>query len=312
MAATEALPAVHTESAQQKRWKRVKKQLPNMLFILPHLILFAVFLAWPIFRGVQISLYDWKIMLPFSEQKFVGLGNFQALADDKLWRTVLWVTFRFTFMTVIFNTLFPLTVAVALKQSFRGRDFFRTLFFATSILSVSAVAIIAARVWDPLRGILNYFLVDIFNLPRVQWLGNPNTVLPALSATTIWWTFGFPMLAFLTALQNIPEPLYEAAKIDGAGNRNTFRHITLPLIAPTMLFVVSTQFIAQMQMFGQAYTLTGGGPGNQSRTVMIYLFDTAWKFFRIGYASAMAVLLAIIMIIGTRIWFWIFRGRHEY
>lgn len=291
---------------------RLRKQLPNYLFILPHLLLFIVFLAWPIFRGIQISLYDWKIMLPFEQQKFIGLNNFESLFKDRLWWVVLNVTVRFTLMTLVLNTAFPLLVAVALKQSFKGRNFFRTLFFATSILSVSAVAIIAGRVWDPLRGILNYFIVDVFNGPRIQWLGNPVTVLPALSVTTVWWTFGFPMLAFLTALQNIPEQIYEAAKIDGAGAWQTFTRVTIPLLTPTLLFVISTQFIGQMQMFGQAYTLTGGGPGNESRTVMIYLFDTAWKFFRIGYASAMAVMIALIMIVVTRVWFAIFSNRFEY
>lgn len=286
--------------------------MPNYLFILPHLLLFIVFLAWPIFRGIQISLYDWKIMLPFEQQKFIGLNNFESLFKDRLWWVVLNVTVRFTLMTLVLNTAFPLLVAVALKQSFKGRNFFRTLFFATSILSVSAVAIIAGRVWDPLRGILNYFIVDVFNGPRIQWLGNPVTVLPALSVTTVWWTFGFPMLAFLTALQNIPEQIYEAAKIDGAGAWQTFTRVTIPLLTPTLLFVISTQFIGQMQMFGQAYTLTGGGPGNESRTVMIYLFDTAWKFFRIGYASAMAVMIALIMIVVTRVWFAIFSNRFEY
>jgi multiple sugar transport system permease protein len=251
-------------------------------------------------------------MLPPDQQKFMGLTNFQALMGDAVWWKAVNVTVRFTLLTMIMNIGFSLMVAVALKQHFTGRDFFRTLFFAGSVLSVSAVAIIAARVWDPQRGILNYFLTDVFGLPRIQWLGTSQTVLPALAVTTVWWTFGFPMLAFLTALQNIPEPIYEAAKIDGAGQWQTFVKITLPLLTPTMLFVVSTQFIAHMQMFGQAYTLTGGGPGNESRTVWIYMFDTSWRFFRIGYGAAMAVALAAIMIVVTRVWFAVFRNRFEY
>jgi multiple sugar transport system permease protein len=310
MAATQALaPSVTSRRSQRNRWK---KQLPNYLFILPHVLIFAVFLVWPIISSLRISLYDWKIMLPPDQQKFTGAANFTALINDAVWWKALEVTIRFTIITMILNIGFSLMVAVALKQNFTGRDLFRTIFFAGSVLSVSAVAIIAARVWDPQRGILNYFLTDVFGLPRIQWLGTAQTVIPTLAITTVWWTFGFPMLAFLTALQNIPEPIYEAAKIDGAGQWQTFTRITLPLLTPTMLFVVSTQFIAHMQMFGQAYTLTGGGPGNESRTVWIYMFDTSWRFFRIGYGAAMAVVLAAIMIVVTRVWFAVFRNRFEY
>ena len=293
-------------------WKQLRKQLPNYLFILPHMILFCTFLVWPIARGLQISLFDWKIMLPASDQQLVGTANYVALFRDDLWWKVLGNTAYFAVLTMTMNVILALLLAVALKRAFMGRDFFRVLFYATSMLSVSAVGIAANKFWEPERGVLNFFLVDVLNLARRQWLGEAALVLPALSITTVWWTIGFPMLVFLAGLQNIPEHLYEAAKIDGAGRRQTFFGITLPLISPTMLFVLVTQFIGHMQMFGQAYSMTKGGPGNESRTIVIYLYETAWKFFRLGYASTIAVALAAIMITVTLIQFLALRNRTEY
>jgi multiple sugar transport system permease protein len=154
-------------------------------------------------------------------------------------------------------------------------------------------------------------MTDIFNGPRPYWLGDVALVIPSISIATVWWTFGFPMLIFLAGLQQIPEHLYEAAKIDGAGPFQSFSRITLPLLTPTLLFVLVTQVIAEMQVFGQPFVMTSGGPGNESRTVVIYLYQTAWAFFRMGYASAMAVSLAMIMIVITLFQFWLLRSRNE-
>jgi multiple sugar transport system permease protein len=205
-----------------------------------------------------------------------------------------------------------LAAAVALKHSFVGRDFFRVLFYAPAILSVSVLGILANAIWNQQRGILNYLIVDWFNGPRIPWLGLTETVIPVLSVTTMWWTFGFPMLVFLAGLEGIPETIYEAAKIDGARRHQSFFRITLPLITPTMLFVLVTQFIAHMQVFAQPFIITTGGPGNESRSVVMYLYETAWKFFRFGYASTLAVALALIMIAVTIIQFTLLRSRTEY
>lgn len=296
--------------ASDLSWKTLRKQLPNYLFVLPHFFFFALFLLFPIFRGLQISLYDWKIML--KEQQFIGLANYQALMTDRIFWEALRHTANFVLITVTTNIILGLIVAAGLKHSFFGRDFLRVLFYAPGILSVSVLGIVGIRIWDTQLGIVNYFVTTLLGGPRISWLGNPDLVVPALAITTVWWTFGFPMLAFLAGLQNIPEPFYEAAKIDGANTWQSFRHITIPLIMPTMLFVTVTQFIAHMQVFAQPYIITGGGPGNASRTAVMYLYETAWKFFRFGYASSMAVVLAVIMIMVTGILFWLMRGRTEY
>jgi len=287
----------------------MKDQLPNLLFILPQIIFFTIFLVIPIFRGLQISLYDWKIML--TDQQWVGFTNYQQLWGDKVFWQTMRNTIHFTLLTVVMNVVLSLLVAVGMKQSFAGRDFFRVLFYAPTILSVSVIGIVAIRVWDTQLGIVNYFVTYLMGGPRISWLGSPTTAMPALAITTVWWTFGFPMLVFLAGLQNIPEQLYEAAKIDGAGRLRTFTGITIPLIMPSLLYVVVTQFIAHMQVFVQPSVITGGGPGILTKSVVMLLYETAWKFFRFGYASAIAVLLAVAMIIVTTILFRLMRSRTD-
>ncbi|MFN3981870.1 MAG: carbohydrate ABC transporter permease [Caldilinea sp.] len=297
----------HTTHQHRRTWRTKTYVLTNYLFILPFLVLFCTFVAGPIFYSFWISLHDWKILA--REQPFIGLANFANLLQDGIWWIALRNSLYFAFLTSIINTIFALIAAMLVNAPLRGRDFFRFIFYAPVVLSVAAMGIIMGWMMNTQFGIINYFLVWL-GLPAVRWLADPNLVIPSLALATVWWGFGFPMIIYLAGLQGIPEHLYEAARIDGANSWRTIRHITIPLIMPSIFFVFVTQLIAHFQVFGQPYIMTaGGGPGRSSYTVIIYLYQTAWRYFQLGYGATIAVALAIVILFFTLIQFRVFGRR---
>ena len=206
----------------------------------------------------------------------------------------------------------PTEETLAVTRPIRAQGFFRVLLYVPQLLSVGAMGLIWNWLLSGQFGVINY-LLSFFGVHPINWLGDPNLVLPALSIASIWWTFGFPMLIFIAGLQGIPEQLYEAAKIDGASGWQSFIYITLPLLRPTILFVTVTGVIGHFQVFGQPYIISGGGgPGRSSWTVIIYLYNQAWVAFRMGFGAAVAVAIAVIMAVVTAFQFLVISRRVEY
>jgi multiple sugar transport system permease protein len=286
-----------------------REALAAYLFLSPFLLLFSVFVVRAVISAVQMSFYDWQILRP--NRPYIGFDNYLELFSDSVWWVALQNTVVFTALTVVGTTIVSLLAAVAVTQPIRGQSFFRVLLYMPSLFSVGAVGLIWVWLLNTQFGVINYFL-SFLGIRPVNWLGDPGLVLPALSLTTVWWGFGFPMLIFIAGLQAIPEHLYEAARIDGASPVQIFFRITLPLLRPTILFVTVTGVISHFQVYGQPFIMTNGGPGRSSYSVIFYLYQIAWTAFRMGYGAAVAVVLALIIATMTLIQFLFIGRRVEY
>lgn len=288
---------------------RVREALAAYLFLTPFFAFFLIFVVRAVIQAVNMSFYDWQILRP--GQTYVGFGNYQELLNDYVWWIAVKNTLVFMALTVTGTTVVALAAAVAVTQPIRGQGFYRVMLYMPTLLSVGVVSLIWVWLLSSQYGIINYFL-SFVGVKPINWLGDEGLVIPALSLTTIWWGFGFPMLIFIAGIQGIPDSLYEAARIDGANSRQLFWYITLPLLRPTLLFVTVTGIISHFQVFGQPFIMTTGGPGRGSYTVIYYLFEIAWRAFRMGYGSAVAVSLAVIVAVFTAIQFKLVGRRVEY
>jgi multiple sugar transport system permease protein len=309
MAQPEVMTRGRGNSSRFRLGLKSRETLAAYLFLAPFIILFSIFVVRAVFTAVQMSFFDWTILKPV--KPFIGLDNYQELFKDDVWWLSLKNTIYFSLLTVLGTSIIALMAALAINQINKGKEFFRVLLYMPSLLSVGVVGLTWVWLLNTQFGIINYGL-SFLGVRPVNWLGEGELVIPALSFTTMWWGFGFPMLIFIAGLQGIPEQLYEAARIDGARSRQIFFGITLPLLRPTILFVTVTGFIAHFQVFGQPFIMTRGGPGRESYTVIFYLYEIAWRAFRMGYGSAVAVSIAVIIILFTLLQFRLIGRRVEY
>jgi multiple sugar transport system permease protein len=282
------------------------------LFLAPYLVLFLVFVVAPIVLGAWISLHRYDYTLP--GKPFVGLDNYADLVQPgSITFGIFWDSMKATGIFTLFSVPLllgvPLAVALVMNRSFRGRNVFRATFFAPYVLGVAVVAVLWRFLLDRNIGLLNYYL-DLVGLPGdTAWTTSVPAAWVALVGVTVWWTLGFNAVIYLAGLQDIPRELYEAARVDGANGWQQFRHVTLPGLRPVLSFVTMVTIIASVNMFGQSYLITEGGPGRATRTAIYQIAETGLRNYQMGSAAAMSYVLTVFLMILSVGVFWLFRER---
>ncbi len=272
-----------------------------VLFLAPSMTLLALFFFLPVVAGFALSLTDFDLysLADYRNLRFVAFQNYLDLIQNEI------------FWTAFLNTLYfalvggPLTVAVSLAAALlvnarltRFKPMFRTIYFAPVVTTLVAVAIVFRYLYHPRFGMLNRAL-NFVGLESIDFLGDPKLAMLSIIILAVWKGFGYTMIIFITGLQSIPEELYEAAKIDGAGKWGQFRHVTLPMLGPTFLFVGIIVAIGQLQIFAEPYVMTRGGPLNKTLTAVMMMYEQGFRWWRMGYAASIAFILFLVIAAAT-------------
>ncbi len=286
--------------------------LTPYLFLAPYAVLFFTFVLLPAVYGLWISLHDWDYLLP--GKPFVGLANYEALIDSAspvfgfFWQSMQ-ATGIFTVFSVPLLVIVPLGIALLINRSFPGRTFFRAVYFAPYVLGVAVIGVLWRFLLDPNLGAVNALLGAVGLPANTPWTTSLPWAWISLVMVTVWWTLGFNAVIYLAGLQDIPRELYEAARIDGGGKWAEFRHVTLPGLRPVLLFVVINTVLASSNMFGQAYLITQGAPGNETRTAIMYIAQEGLRDYRMGSAAAMSYVLTLGLLLVSVLTFRLFRDK---
>ncbi|SDC96514.1 carbohydrate ABC transporter permease [Glycomyces harbinensis] len=287
---------IEREARTDRPRRRKRLTRVGFLFAAPFLLLMLFLWGVPIVSGFWTSLTDTN--MAEGTGGFVGLDNYAHLATDPDFRAALGNTALFVVLNVPILVAVGLLLAMLLNQPLGGRGAIRAAFISPYLLTGAAVAIIWQTALNPLGGNLNQVLSAV-GLPEQAWLSTPGQAMGGVVLITLWWRVGFPLLVLLAALQDIPAQLYEAAKIDGANVWQRFRYVTLPAIAPVLMLVVLLRLIDSFKVFEQVYLVTQGGPAGSTRVVLQMLYESGFRDFQTGYASAIGWTLAFIILVVT-------------
>ena len=291
----------------------MRREWTAYLFNAPGMIIFAVFVVYALYTSFTLSFHEWNILEP--DKPFVGLQNYrEVLQDTGFWRSI-GHTVYFTLGSVPLTMIIALGLALLLNTKIRGLGLFRTAYYLPVITPLVIAAIVWKWVYNADFGLANYYLqkLNLIDQPLL-WLSDSDLAMPAVILMNVWKGVGFNMVIYLAGLQAIPAEYYEAAEVDGAGPWQQFKRITFPLVAPTTFFLLVINTIGAMKAFTQIFVMTNGGPpgpGGATTTVVYYIYTQAFRFFRMGYASALAYTLFVLLFVVSFVQFNWYRKRVE-
>ncbi|CDQ38611.1 MULTISPECIES: carbohydrate ABC transporter permease [Virgibacillus] len=275
----------------KKAWIKDMKAVP---FLLPFFIAYLIFTILPIFKGLQMSLYDWNLV---KKMDFVGLENYVDMIKDPFFWQTLWNTTLFVILTTPTMVLLALGLALLANLNTKLKTFFRGSFFLPSILSVAVISFLAIFMLQPYSGLVNTVIQAIGIEAEPFWMADKTLAWVSIVGVTLWWSVGFNMILFLTSLQEIPDTYYEASEIDGATRWEQFRYITLPQLIPIGRVIILLQILASYKVFAQILLITGGGPGGATRPLIQYIYEVGFTQNNLGYAATMSYALFFILLI---------------
>ena len=276
--------------------KRLRESNPiGYLFTLPYAIFFAVFVAYPLGFAIYLTFHNWNIVRP--ERPFIGLRNFERLFSDELFWKALYNTGIFLVVHIPLQIIIALALAVILNQQLIARGLFRVSFFLPYVTSGAIISLVWLRLYAD-DGLLNQLLGQI-DIGPIGWLSDPRLAMPSIAIMATWKNVGYYLMIFLASLQGIPAQLYEEASLNGATQWQRFRYITFPLLNPAFILVVILSTIGGFSLFVEPFVMTAGGPLDSTLSLVLYLYQQAFQFLRMGYAAAIGLVLAILIFLVT-------------
>lgn len=282
---------------------RRREAMVAYLLLSPAIILFLIFVAGPLIGAIALSFFEWDLL---SDARFVGLDNYKQLFTDSAALAAIRNTFVFAFWSLVTHLGLALVLALMVQRAIHPvlKYAFRTAIFFPVIMSWASVSLIWLFILDPNFGFINYYLEQL-GIPTKSWLLMPDTAMPAIIIVDWWKTIGFTFILILAGLQGVPDHLHEAAKIDGAGAFRRFRDITLPMLSPTLFLTGILTFIGAFQIFEPMYIMTKGGPLDRTVSIVMEIYETGFRRFEMGYASAMAIGVFVIILLVTVVQMWV-------